>query len=212
MFPSIPQSPTLTTSLRTCRQRGRAQPSQRLACTRPQLHQGWQSSQARPFSCAGPQGRGRLVTRCPHLRRGCKGGKGFGAFPQVGSSSGQQQHQAQHKAARTWCPQAPHSPTAWPACLPPFPSCGPVPSLLPYSVSFQGKFLHKPGWWSGREVVRHGGAGRPKALLMAILNGTGRRDRTACAVHSWRGVHSKAPWAGQGQLGGQWGPPTPIPL
>ena len=84
MFLSTPQSPTLTTSLRTCRQRGRAQPNQRLACTRPQLHQGWQPSQARSFSCAGPQGRGRLVTRCPHLGRGCKGGKGFGALPQVG--------------------------------------------------------------------------------------------------------------------------------
>lgn len=92
------------------------------------------------------------------------------------------------------------------------PILGPATSLLPCSVSFQGKFLHEPGWWSGREVVRHGGAGRPKALLMAILNGTGSRDRTACAVHSWRGVHSKGSWAGRGQLGGQWGPPTPILL
>lgn len=58
-------------------------PAQLLACTRLQIQQGWQLSQARSFSFPGPQCRGRLVTRWPHLGWGCKPRQRVWGIPQV---------------------------------------------------------------------------------------------------------------------------------
>ena len=62
-------------------------------------------------------------------------------------------------------------------------------------------------------MVRHGGAGRPKALLLAILNETGSQDRTMLVPSTaGEGFTPKASAQARDSWVGSGGPPMPIPL